>query len=121
MDAAALARDLIPRLRRWTPANWARPATPVPARTPGVGGAAAVGGGPALSRAEAAAAVVQRLADVGADAAGEPRRVVPREADTVLADQLAVMVDDILRTGDPAAARTAAAELSTLRTTLGYH
>jgi hypothetical protein len=112
MDAAALARDLIPRLRRWTPANWSRPATPVP--TP-------EGGGPALSRAEAAAAVVQRLADVGADAAGEPRRVVPREADTVLADQLAVMVDDILRTGDPAAARTAAAELATLRTTLGYH
>ena len=44
---------------------------------------------------------MQRIADLGADAEGEPRRPVPRLADTALADQLAVVVDDVLRTGDP--------------------
>ena len=37
-----------------------------------------------------------------------------------LADQLTVMVEDILRAGDPAALRTAATELATLRAALGY-
>jgi hypothetical protein len=67
-----------------------------------------------------AAATVQRLADVGADAEGQPRRPVPRLADINLADQLTVMVADILRTGDPTARRTAAAELTALRRALGF-
>jgi hypothetical protein len=67
-----------------------------------------------------AAAVLQRLADAGADAEGQPRRLVPLLADVNLADQLTVMVDDILRTGDPAALRTAATELAALRAALGY-
>jgi pyrimidine operon attenuation protein/uracil phosphoribosyltransferase len=36
------------------------------------------------------------------------------------ADQLTVMVDDVLRTGDPAALRTAADELAALRAALGF-
>jgi hypothetical protein len=36
------------------------------------------------------------------------------------ADQLAVMVEDILRTADPAAERAAAAELAALKTALGF-
>jgi hypothetical protein len=98
---AELVRQLLPRLRRWTGDSWAVPAA---------------GGG---SRGDATAAAVQRLADVGADAEGQPRRPVPRLADITLADQLAVMVEDIRRTGDPAALRTAAAELATLRAALG--
>jgi hypothetical protein len=66
-----------------------------------------------------AAEVVQRLADLGAAAEGQPRRLVPRLADTVLADQLAVLTDDILRTGSPAAEAALAAELTTLRAALG--
>jgi len=87
-DAASLARELLPRLRRWDSASWSVPA--------------ALPGGVRRTRAEVAAAVLQRLADVN------------------LADQLTVMVDDILRTGDPAALRTAATELAALRAALGY-
>jgi hypothetical protein len=66
-----------------------------------------------------AAAVLQRLADAGADAEGQPRRPVPRLADVSLADQLTVVVEDILRTGDPAALHTAGTELAALRGALG--
>jgi hypothetical protein len=45
---------------------------------------------------------------------------VPRDPEINLADQLAVMVDDIRRAGDPAALRTAAAELAALRRALGF-
>lgn len=44
-------------------------------------------------------ALVQRLADLGADAEGRPHRVVPRESDLVLPDQLRVVADDLLATG----------------------
>jgi len=65
------------------------------------------------------AVAVQRVADLAAAAEGEPRRAVPRLGDPVLADQLAVVVDDVLRTGDPAAVRALAAELPALRAALG--
>jgi hypothetical protein len=102
-DAASLARELLPRLRRWDSASWSVPA---------VGGAG--------TRAAVAAAVLQRLADLGADAEGGPRRPVPLLAEVNLADQLMVVVDDVLRTGDPAALRAAATELAALRAALGY-
>ena len=139
-DAASLARELLPRLRRWDSASWSLPADqppagggPAPAPDPagrrGPAGrrhwgrsaarqARAAGDGP--SRAEVAAGTVQRLADAAADAEGRPRRPVPLLADVNLADQLTVMVDDILRTGDPAALRTAATELAALWAALGY-
>ena len=42
--------------------------------------------------------VTQRLADLAADLEGEPRRAVPRlEGDPPLADQLAVVADDLAR------------------------
>jgi hypothetical protein len=45
-------------------------------------------------------ALAQRLADLGAVAAGEPRRVVPRlEHDTSLPHQIAVMAADLLASG----------------------
>ncbi|MEV4344422.1 hypothetical protein AB0J83_08095 [Actinoplanes sp. NPDC049596] len=52
-------------------------------------------------------ALVQRLADLAADAEGRPRRVVPRESDLVLPDQLRVMADDL-----PAAAAASAEALA---------
>jgi hypothetical protein len=108
-DAAALARELLPRLRRWDSVSWsvaAQPASWVRSRGP--------------SRADVAAAAVQRLADAAADAEGQPRRTVPRIAGVNPADQLTVLVDDILRTGNPAALRAAATELSALRAALGF-
>lgn len=109
-DAAALARELLPRLRRWDSASWSVAAQPA--------GAGTRSRGP--SRADVAAAVVQRLADAAADAEGQPRRTVPRIAGVNLADQLTVVVDDVLRTGDLAALRAAATELSALRAALGF-
>ncbi len=106
-DAASLARELLPRLRRWDSASWS-----VAAELPA--------GGSVLTRADVTAATVQRLANAGADAEGQPRRQVPLLADVNLADQLTVMVGDILRTGDPGALRTAATELAMLRAALGY-
>ena len=144
-DAASLARELLPRLRRWDSASWLVPAElrstggspapdPAPRRDPAgrrhsagrrhwvgrpaAGQARATGGGP--TRAEVAAATVQRLADAAADAEGQQRRPVPLLADVNLPDQLTVMVDDIVRTGNPTALRTAATELAALRAALGY-
>jgi hypothetical protein len=49
-------------------------------------------------RRDAVRDVVQRLADLAADLEGEPRRTVPRlEGDPSLADQLAVVADDLAR------------------------
>jgi hypothetical protein len=95
-----LGRDLVPRLRRWPPASWTVRVGPT-------------------TRAEVVHAAVQRLADLGADLEGRPRRPVPRLADPTLADQLAVVVDDLLRLGDPAAERAVRDELTALRPTLG--
>jgi hypothetical protein len=104
-DAGALARDaedLVRRLRRWTAASWTLPPQ---------------GPGPA-TRADAAHLAVQRIADLGADAELRLRLPVPRLADPVLADQLAVVVDDVVRTGDPTAVRGTAAVLRALRLVL---
>ena len=65
--------------------------------------------------------VVQRWADVCADLEGEPRRVVPLlEGDPSLADQLAVVGDDLARAaaaapGGAAALAAARADLERLR------
>jgi hypothetical protein len=115
------------RLRRWTAGSWTVPAEPAaraagPGAARGAAGPAAGSGAGAArrTRADVTAAAVQRIADLGADAEARPRRPVPRLADTVLTDQLAVVADDVLRTGDPAAAATLAAELTALRAALGF-
>jgi hypothetical protein len=53
-------------------------------------------------------ALVQHLADLAADAEGVPRRVVPREHDMILPDQLRVVADDLLAAAPPAEALAAA-------------
>ena len=98
----AAAADLTRRLRRWSLRSWA-----VPVDTTG-------------SRADAAHAAVQRLADLAALAEGRPARPVPRlGSDLALPDQLAVTAADVARSGDAAAIRTATAELARLRRALG--
>jgi hypothetical protein len=97
-DDLAAAAGLLRRLRRWNRKSWA---------------AAAADGG---TRADAAHATAQLLADLAAAAEGRPARPVPRlHHDLALPDQLAVMVIDVRRTADPATIRAAAAELATLR------
>jgi hypothetical protein len=48
------------------------------------------------NKADQMYALVQHLADLGADAEGQPRRPVPREHDMILPDQLRVVADDLL-------------------------
>jgi len=57
-DAASLARELLPRLRRWDSASWSVPA--------------ALPGGVRRTRAEVAAAVLQRLAMMAERQRGTP-------------------------------------------------
>jgi hypothetical protein len=73
------------RVHHWSPARWT---------------AAAPGG---RTRADVVFDLVQRLADVAADAEHRPRRTVPRlEHDLALPDQVRVMVADLLASGVPA-------------------
>ena len=104
MELQEAAADLVHRLRRWSQRSWD----------------VAAAGEDAGTRADATHTAVQRLADLAALAERRPPRDVPRlETDAVLADQLAVTAADVVRTGDPAAVRTATAELARLRRALG--
>lgn len=88
------SRSLVERLRLWTPQRWA---------------AAAPDG---RSRGDLVHHLAQDLADLAADAEGGARRPLPRLDDLVLADQLAVAADDLVRaTPDPESARRATAHL----------
>ncbi len=86
---------------------------------PGAGLAGSPGRPPAGTRGDEAYGSVQRLADLVAVAAGEAPRQVPREADLVLPDQLAVMVSDLALIAEPRLADRARAELAWLRAALG--
>jgi hypothetical protein len=99
-DELAVATALVRRLRRWNRKSWL---------------VLAPDGG---TRADAAHAAVQRLADLAAAAEGRPPSPVPRLDDLTLPDQLAVMVIDARHTADPGTIRAAAAELTALRNTL---
>jgi hypothetical protein len=70
---------LLRQVGHWEQARWARP--------PG--------------RADAVYALVQRLADLAADAEQRRRRPVPRHGDLLLPDQLRVMADDLIGAGAP--------------------
>ncbi|GIG89466.1 hypothetical protein [Plantactinospora endophytica] len=94
---------LVRQVGHWTPPRWAAPG---PA------------GGPV--RADLVHRLVQQLADLAADAAGEPRRRVPRlENALALPDQLRVMVADLVDADPPASVLAgAAAEMATVRQSL---
>ena len=78
------SRSLVERLRLWTPARYA-------ALAPSWG-----------TRADLVAHLAQALADATADLEQGPRRPLPRlDSDLVLADQLAVTSDDLVRAAPP--------------------
>lgn len=80
---AVLAKEvasLVQRLRLWTPTRWQAVAQPWG------------------TRADLVRHLAQWLADQAADAEGQPRRALPVLAnDLLLADQLAVTGDDLVR------------------------
>lgn len=79
------SRSLVERLRLWTPARYAAAAAPWG------------------TRGDAVHHLAQSVADAAADAEGQPRRPLPRlDSDLGLADQLAVVSDDLVR-ADPSA------------------
>ena len=70
------------------------------------------------TRGDAMFALVQRLADLGADAERRPRRPVPRAGDLVLPDQLRVMADDLAAVADAERLERATADVEEFRHTL---
>lgn len=74
MSAEILVRQaelLVGQVAHWTPARW-------------------------RGRSDGVYALVQRLADATAQVENRPGRVVPRLADTVLPDQIRVMIADLV-------------------------
>jgi hypothetical protein len=94
-DPVALLRresgSLVQRLRLWTPARWAAASEPFG------------------TRGDLAHHLAQALADLAADADGQPRRPLPRlDSDLALPDQLSVTADDLARATPPAEVARAA-------------
>ncbi|MDH6461990.1 hypothetical protein M2302_002165 [Micromonospora sp. A200] len=81
---------------------------------------AAIAAGGNVSRADLVHRLVQELANLGADAEGEPRRGVPRlDNDLALVDQLRVVAADLVAAGAPdATLARAAAEVAATRSAL---
>ncbi|MEU4715484.1 hypothetical protein AB0F73_17740 [Micromonospora purpureochromogenes] len=81
---------------------------------------AAIAEGGNVSRADLVHRLVQELANLGADAEGEPRRNVPRlDNDLALVDQLRVVAADLVAAGTPEATLArAAAEVAATRSAL---
>lgn len=78
--------SLVQRLRLWTPARWAATADPWG------------------TRADLGRHLAQWLADRAAALEGRPERPLPQlHPDLLVADQLAVTGDDLVRAGPPAA------------------
>ena len=73
---------------------------------------------PAPSRSDTVYALVQRLADLCADAEQRPHRRVPRLSDLVLRDQLRVMADDLLATSSDEVLRQATEAVDAVRQAL---
>jgi hypothetical protein len=69
-------------------------------------------------RAAAVHTLVQRLADLAADAEGRPQFPVPRLSDLILPDQLRVMADDLLAAATPETLTAAAADVEAARRAL---
>jgi hypothetical protein len=94
---------LIHLVAHWEQARWwTRPAGPAGSVPP--------------TRADLAYGLVQRLADLTADAESRPHRPVPRLGDVSLPDQLRVMADDLLAAEpDKAVLRQAVDDVESLR------
>ena len=79
----------------------------------------ATAGSSSSTRADTVHALVQRLADLAADAEGGALRTVPRLGDLLLPDQLRVMSGDLLAAAAPEdVLKIATAEVDTTRRSL---
>ncbi|WP_432561097.1 hypothetical protein [Kineococcus sp. SYSU DK003] len=74
--------------------------------------------GEGTSPADVVRTAAQALADLAADAEGQPRRPLPVLATHGIGDQLAVVGGDVVRFGDDAALAAAQEVLTTLRRAL---
>jgi hypothetical protein len=71
------------------------------------------------TKADLVHGLIQRIADLGAEAENRPHRQVPRLSDLILRDQLRVMADDLLAAAPPEERlKLAADEVDTLRRSL---
>ena len=93
-DFAVSVDRLLNQVRHWGPGRWRR------------------------SRADLVYGLVQRLADLGAEAEQRPRRVVPRVGDLALPDQLRVMADDMLVAASDEVLRQATEKVKAVRRAL---
>ncbi|GAA2524685.1 hypothetical protein [Pilimelia columellifera] len=106
MSGAELIRvvdQLAGQTAQWTAARWDTPPE---------------AGGP--SRAEIVHALVQRIADLAAEAEGEPRRELPApDRGLLLPDQLRVVANDLVASGaSELLTHAAAADVSEVRASL---
>jgi hypothetical protein len=85
---------LLNQVGHWEQSRWSAPAS-------STAGPSAAADSPPPTRADFVYALVQRLADLAADAEGNPRRPVPRPGDLTLPDQLRVMSDDLMAAAPP--------------------
>lgn len=94
---------LVNQVGHWTAPRWTAPA-----------------GSAGIRRSDLLHQLVQRLADLAADAEGQPRRGVPRlDNDLALPDQLRVVATDLALAAPPPAVLTeAVGELTATRQTL---
>jgi hypothetical protein len=83
-DFATSVERLHNQVRHWEQGRWW-------SRAPGA----------TATRGDLMYALIQRLADLAADAEHQPRRPVPREHDMVLPDQLRVLADDLVAAAPP--------------------
>ena len=100
----AAEQRFIGRVGHWTPARWAGTAAgkTIAGKADKTTADRTIADGPGRTRADAVYALVQMLADLGAEAEQRPRRAVPRlPSDLALTDQVRVMVADLARSGAP--------------------
>jgi hypothetical protein len=112
MTAFADAVDrLVSQVAHWETARWWRRVTPT--------GAGASPGAVPATRGDLVYALVQRLADLGAEAEKRANRPVPRLSDLALPDQIRVLADDLLAADPPEdLLKTAADDVDAVRRTL---
>jgi hypothetical protein len=98
-DFATSIERLLNQVGHWEQSRWWAPARVGATSSAPAGSsvaARAVSTGSRQTKGDSVYALVQRLADLAADAEGNPHRPVPRPGDLALPDQLRVMSDDLL-------------------------
>ena len=105
-DFATVVDRLLNQVGHWEQSRWWT-------HTPAAAGSSAPARSVPPTKGDLLYVLVQRLADLGADAEHRPRRPVPRLNDLALPDQLRVMADDLLAAAPPDPTLKLAAEETT--------